>query len=202
MFDLRVKIYKKLVLEEENSKFKKSIGETVKLKNQKDNLSETPEQKEFNDFLEQIKEEQKNIDINWFKNVFNYKTPDEMLKYLPNLKTTDSYNQATSLIEEHFTDFKMRLKLCQKVIKKNKGVKIFNIIENILNFTLKERKIGQGLKILTPNQMLSRLPISLAQLKAGNNSKKLKNKTRQLLCSLYRSKKLTKQLYKSLIDII
>ena len=56
---------------------------------------------------------------------------------------------------------------------------------------------GKGLKILTPNQMLSRLPISLAQLKAGNNSE-----IRQLLYSLYRSKKLTKQLYKSLIDII
>ena len=61
---------------------------------------------------------------------------------------------------------------------------------------------GIGLKILTPNQMLSRLPISLAQLKAGNNSEKLKNEIRQLLYSLYRSKKLTKQLYKSLIDII
>ena len=61
---------------------------------------------------------------------------------------------------------------------------------------------GQGLKILTPNQMLGRLPISLAQLKAGNNSEKLKNEIRQLLYSLYRSKKLTKQLYKSLIDII
>ena len=78
-----------------------------------------------------------------------------------------------------------------------------NIVENILNFTLKERKkIGKGLKILTPNQMLSRLPISLAQLKAGNDSEKLKNEIRQLLYSLYRSKKLTKQLYKSLIDII
>ena len=43
LFDFRVKIYKKLVPEEENSKFEKSIGETVKLKNQKDNLSETPE---------------------------------------------------------------------------------------------------------------------------------------------------------------
>ena len=63
-------------------------------------------------------------------------------------------------------------------------------------------QIGQGLKILTPNQMLSRLPIFLAQLKAGNNSQKLKNEIRQLLYSLYRSKKLTKQLYKSLIDII
>ena len=61
---------------------------------------------------------------------------------------------------------------------------------------------GQGLKILTPDQMLSRLPITLAQLKAGNNSEKLKNEIRQLFYCLYRSKKLTKQLYKSLIDII
>ena len=45
---------------------------------------------------------------------------------------------------------------------------------------------GQGLKILTPDQMLGRLPITLAELKAGNNSQKL----RQLLYSLYRSKNL------------
>ena len=65
------------------------------------------------------------------------------------------------------------------------------------------RKIdGKGLKTLTPDQMLSRLPITLAQLKAGNNSQKLKNEIRQLLYSLYRSKKLTKQLYKSLVDIV
>ena len=44
---------------------------------------------------------------------------------------------------------------------------------------------GRELKILTPNQILSRLPISLAQLKAGNNSEKLKNEIRQLLYSLY-----------------
>ena len=61
---------------------------------------------------------------------------------------------------------------------------------------------GKGLKILTPDQMLRRLPITLAQLIAGNNSEKLKNEIRQLLYSLYRSKKLTKQLYKSLVDII
>ena len=202
LLDLRVEIYKKFVLEEKSLKFEKSIGKTVKWKNQKDNFSETPEQKKFNNFLAQIKEEQKNIDINWFKNVFNYKTPDEILKYLPSLKTTDNYNQATSLIEENCTDFKDEVEIMSEGDKKNKGVKILNIIENILNFTLKERKIGQGLKILTPNQMLSRLPITLAQLKAGNNSEKLKNEIRQLLYSLYRSKKLTKQLYKSLVDII
>ena len=50
--------------------------------------------------------------------------------------------------------------------------------------------------------MLSRFLITLAQLKAGNNSEKIKNETRQLLYSLGRSEKLTKQLYKSLIDII
>ena len=62
-----------------------------------------------------------------------------------------------------------------------------------------ERK---ALKILTPNQMLSRLLITLAQLKAGNNSEKLQNEISQLFYSLYKSKKLTKQLYKSLVDII
>ena len=50
--------------------------------------------------------------------------------------------------------------------------------------------------------MLSRLPVSLVQLNAGNNSEKLINEIRQLLYSLYRSKKLTKNIYKSLVDII
>ena len=61
---------------------------------------------------------------------------------------------------------------------------------------------GLGLKILTPDQMLSRLPITLAQLKVGNNSQKLINEIRQLLHSLYRSKKLTKTIYIHLINAI
>ena len=76
--------------------------------------------------------------------------------------------------------------------------KIIDLVDNILYFN----QSGQRLKILTSNQMLSRLPISLTQLNAGNNSEKLKNKIRHLLYSLYRSKKLTKQLCKSLVDII
>ena len=75
--------------------------------------------------------------------------------------------------------------------------KIIDIVDHIVYFNQLEQK-GKELKILTPNQMLSRLPISLAQLKAGNNSEKLKNEIRQLLYSLYRSK----QIYKSLIDTI
>ena len=57
--------------------------------------------------------------------------------------------------------------------------KIINIVEHILYFNQLEQQ-GSGLKILTPNQMLSRLPITLAQLKVGNISEKLKNEIRQL----------------------
>ena len=53
-------------------------------------------------------------------------------------------------------------------------------------------KEGKGLKILSKQQMLSRLPILLAQIQAGDNQKKIKNETRQILYSLYRSKALTK----------
>ena len=67
--------------------------------------------------------------------------------------------------------------------------KIINIVER--NLELIAKKILRRLKILTLKQMLNRLPISLAQLNAGNNSEKLKNEIIQLLYSLYRSKKLT-----------
>ena len=87
--------------------------------------------------------------------------------------------------------------------KTKKPDKVLKIVEKIVIFNRENRKQqGLGLKILTPNQMLSRLPISLAQLKAGNNSEKLKNEIRQLLYSLYRSKKLTKNVYNNLINAI
>ena len=73
--------------------------------------------------------------------------------------------------------------------------KIINIVERILYFN-KLNQSEQGLKILTPSQMLGRLPISLAQIKAGNNSENFKNDIRQLLYSLYISKKLTKNFIK------
>ena len=63
--------------------------------------------------------------------------------------------------------------------------KVIDIVEEILAFN-KKIQSGQGLKILTPDQMLSSLPITLAQLKARNNSEKLINEIRQLLYSLYR----------------
>ena len=61
---------------------------------------------------------------------------------------------------------------------------------------------GKGLKILTPNQMLKRLPIALAQVKAGNNSESLLNEIRQIVYSLYRSKEITKKVYNNIINSI
>ena len=63
-------------------------------------------------------------------------------------------------------------------------------------------KTGHGLKIMAPSQLITRLPILLAQKQAGNNSQKLKNEIRQILYSLYRSRNLSKTLYNHLIDSI
>ena len=61
---------------------------------------------------------------------------------------------------------------------------------------------GTGLKILTPKQMLQRLPIALAQVKAGNNSEGLLNEIRQIVYSLYPSKQITKKVYNNIIESI
>ena len=61
---------------------------------------------------------------------------------------------------------------------------------------------GTGLKIFTPNQMLKRLPIALAQVTASNNSESLLNEIRQIVFSLYRSKEITKKVYNNIINSI
>ena len=79
-------------------------------------------------------------------------------------------------------------------------------IEDYGSMILEAKKIvkqeGQGLKILTPNQMLKRLPIALAQIKAGNNSESLLNEIRQIVYSLYRSKEITRKVYNNIINSI
>ena len=62
-----------------------------------------------------------------------------------------------------------------------------------------EVKEGKELKILTPNKLLTRLPILLAQVKAGDNSRKLKNDVRQIVYLLYQYNKITKKVQNNLI---
>ena len=66
----------------------------------------------------------------------------------------------------------------------------------------KNKTDGKGLKILTPKQMLQRLPIAIAQLEAGNNSESLLNEIRQIFYSLYQSKQITKKVYNNIIKSI
>ena len=61
---------------------------------------------------------------------------------------------------------------------------------------------GTWFKILSPKQMLQRLPVALAQVKAGNNSESLLNEIRQIVYSLYQSKQITKKVYNNIIKSI
>ena len=66
---------------------------------------------------------------------------------------------------------------------------------------MKKQK-GNGIKILTPKQMLQRLPIALAQVKAGDKSENLLNKIRQIIYSLYQEKEVTKKVYNNIMNSI
>ena len=147
----------------------------------------------------EIEKEGKNIDNKLFKNcINNCQSPRDMYKNLR--KTEGKKNEDQVYAIKKVLD---RIKKApeNKKSKIEKNEKVINIVDNILYFNQLEQQKGEGLKILTPNQMHSSLPITLAQLNAGNNSE-LTNEIRKLLHYLYRSKKLTKQLSKSLIDII
>ena len=85
--------------------------------------------------------------------------------------------------------------------KNEKPYNIVKVVKKIFEINNIKQQ-GEGIKILTPNQMLNRLPISLAQLNTWNNSEKLKNEIRQLLYSLYRWKNMTKQVYNNSIKHI
>ena len=76
---------------------------------------------------------------------------------------------------------------------RNKAIKFYDdyylMVSEVKNKVTKET----GLKILTPKQMLRRLPIALAQVKAGNNLENLLNEIRQIVYSLYQSNEITKK---------
>ena len=124
-----------------------------------------------------------------------------MLKSLYKVNTNQN-NELVNAINSGLKDLKEKTEVMSEEERKiEKPDKIVKIVREILKFNIQKQE-GQGIKILTPSQMLSRLPISLAQLKAGINSEKLKNEIRQLLYSLYRSKNITKQVYNNLMKPI
>ena len=138
-------------------------------------MSETPGQKNF---IEHIEDKPKTINYSSFEEYFNVATTTFLTKQLFKIKNKNKNNEFVKLTKVRWSNLKDKIKkMSKEEIEIEKPDKILKIVEEILEFN-KQNQSGKGLKILTPNQMLSRLPITLAKLKAGNNSEKLKNEIR------------------------
>ena len=121
-----------MTLEEENLKFEKNNGETVKLKNQKDIFSETPEQKKF---IEYIENKSKTIDCNLFKNYFDFSVPSVLVKKLYETKDEKKNNDLVEKIKNRWSDLKDEIKKMSEDEKETeKPDKILEIVEEILIF--------------------------------------------------------------------
>ena len=111
---------------------------------------------------------------------------DHLLRYINKLKSkTKPHNLESKRVKENVLNSARALL--------NGREMVFKAFESGIFLKPEESKQGKGLKISTPNQMLKRLPIALALIKAGNNSESLLNEIRQIVYSLYRSKKITKK---------
>ena len=89
------------------------------------------------------------------------------------------------------------------VTSRQEVIKMFNDYAKSMSKNInKSKHTGTRVKILTPNQMLKRLPIARAEIKAGNNSKSLLNEIRQIVYSFYRSKEITKKVCNNIIKSI
>ena len=116
------------------------------------------------------------------------------------------YERYLNMIQRGNKTAKQKKPLANIKILFNARNNAIKFIEDYGSMILEAKRLaeqeGTGLKILTPNQMLKRLSIGLAQIKAGNNSESLLNKIRQIVYSLYRSKEITKKVYNNIIKSI
>ena len=150
-----------------------------------------------------INKEDAHVNDELFQKYFKLQKPSLMYKILRTLNDKEKNSNVVNMFNSPLKDLKEEIKkMSKEEIEDEKPEEIVRVVEIILDFNKIKQQKGQGIKILTPNQMLNRLPIALAQLQAGNNSNKLKNEIRQLLYSLYRSKNMTKQVYNNLINYI
>ena len=179
------------------------------------NMKKTYIESEIDKFLKDYGD--KNINISYGdkgdKNKFDTENITKSLKKLRNkFINFDEFNEEYNKFTHNVTEFKKyksekKSKFSpnqRKMERYDRDLKNIVDLYNIYNLKSdSDTSIeGKGLKILTNKQMLNRLPISLAQIEAGNNSKSLKNEIRQILYSLYRSKVLTKTIYNNLIKSI
>ena len=179
----------------------------------------------YNKRLDKIEELDNKIDYNNLKYVvessgheYRFNKIEDPVTFLNKIKNGEiSLKEAKDQQQNYYnylnTIRKGNKNANQKRISANINI-LFNARDNAIKFiedyssmTLEAKKLakqqeGTGLKILTPNLMLKRLPIALAQIKTGNNSESLLNEIRQIAYSLYRSKEITKKVYNNIINSI
>ena len=153
----------------------------------------------------------RNYDFRGFKTISTYGNDIRN-----NVTSFKAVNLEQANLMAHFHDFMKKTKPQDPEQKKKlksdvlnsvdalaKGRKLmYNAFRSGLFHRLEESQEGEGLKIVTPNQMLKRLPQGLAQVQAGNNSESLLNEIRQIVYSLYRSKEITKKVHNNIINSI
>ena len=148
---------------------------------------------------------------------YEYKDSRELFNAIKNsqIKFSEAKNKQNEFLKK-LNEVKMGNKAIEQRETISNLEKFYKSREEVINFfrdyiemlsdanydARKNETEGKGLKILTPKQMLQRLPIALAQVKAGNNSESLLNEIRQIVYSLYQSKQITKKVYNNIIKSI
>ena len=167
------------------------------IKEESEEESEKKSEEELKEYINNtftfIEENSEGINNHLFTKYFNFLKPSTLANKLYETKNKNKNNKLVEEIKNRWSNLKDEIKKMSEEEIENEGPnQILEIVIEIPGFNKEIQKQASGLKILTTNKMFCRLLISLAQLKAGNNSEKLKNEIRQLLYFLYRSKKLSK----------
>ena len=136
--------------------------------------------------------------------ILTFQYPALWQKKLYEIKDKKKNNELVKAIKDKRIDLENEIKkMSEDEMRIEEPDKMLWVVQKNFDFNEEiQKQQGLWLKRVTPSQIRSILPISLAQLKAGNKSEKLKNEIRQLLYSLCRSRKLTKNTYENLVDII
>ena len=219
-------------IEDQGKKQVKAIQNNKQLVNKddyKDKLLLSKERETFKDIydkrLDKIEELSNKIDYNDPKYVtVNNNTTHSLsditdpITFLNEIKNGKLSLEEAKTIQQYYLEYLNIIRKGNKNAEQRKTLANINIlysarndaikfIEDYGSMILEAKKLareleGAGLRILTPHQMLKRLPIALAQIKAGNNSESLLNEIRQIVYSLHRSKEITKKVYNNIINSI
>ena len=195
----------------------------------KDKLLHSKEREIFKDIynkrLDKIEELNNKIDYDNLKYVainnnttYNFSDITDPITFLNEIKNDEMSLEDAKTVQQYYLDYLNIIRKGNKNAEQRKALANINILYDARNSaikfiedygsmiveakTLAREQERTGLKILTPNQMLKRLPIAYAQIKAGNNSESLLNEIRQIVYSLYRSKEITKKVYNNIINSI